>query len=142
MKVISGENLILGRMASYLAKELLLGEEIALVNCEKIVISGSRQQILNRQKLKQQRGHPRYGPFTHRRPDSFVKRAIRGMVPRKKGRGREALKNIKCYIGLPKQFQESKLETIEKANLKKIPNLRYTTVEEICRILGGKWQQK
>lgn len=142
MKVINGENLILGRLASYIAKQILLGEEIALVNCEKIMISGSKSQIFAKYKHKQQRGQPRWGPFTPRRPDFFVKRAIRGMVPRKKIRGRDALKKIKCYIGLPNEFKDAKLEVLEKINVQKIPNLKYVTVGDICKILGGKWQQK
>jgi len=142
MKVIDGENMILGRLSTYVAKQALLGEEIALVNCEKLVISGSRQQIFAKHKQKQARGHPRWGPFTPRRPDGFVKRSIRGMIPYKKSRGREALKRIKCYIGLPLEFKDAKLESLENAHVKKIPNLKYIAVEEICKILGGKWQQK
>jgi large subunit ribosomal protein L13 len=140
MKVINGENMILGRLASFIAKQALLGEEITLINCEKIIISGNRHQILAKQSQKKQLGGPRWGPTYFRRPDQYVKRTIRGMVPRKKVRGREALKKVKCYVGLPKQFKEAKLETLEKADVKKIPNLKYTTVGEICKILGGKWQ--
>ncbi|MCK4589895.1 MAG: 50S ribosomal protein L13 [Nanoarchaeota archaeon] len=142
MKVINGENLILGRLASYIAKQVLLGEEITLVNCEKIMVSGDKKQIFAKHKQKQQRGHPRWGPFTPRRPDSFVKRSIRGMVPRKKTRGRDALKKIKCYVGVPNEFKDAQLETLEKINVQKIPNLKYVTVGDICKILGGKWQQK
>lgn len=140
MKVINGENMILGRVSTYIAKQALLGEEITLVNCEKIIISGDKHKIFAQHKERQQRGHPRWGPFTPRRPDMFVKRVIRGMVPYKRIKGKEALKRIKCYIGLPNDFKEAKLETIEKADVKKIPNLKYTTVSEICKILGGKWQ--
>ena len=139
MKVINGENLVLGRLASYIAKQLLLGEEIALVNCEKILITGNKKTILAKKVQARERGHPRWGPFYYRRPDMFVKRAIRGMLPRKKPRGKEALKKIKCYCSIPKQFQEAKMETLENANIKKVPNLRYTSVKEICQIMGAKW---
>ena len=142
MKVINGENMILGRIATYVAKQALLGEEIALVNCEKIIISGNRHQIFAKHKQKQARGHPRWGPFTPRRPDGFVKRSIRGMLPYKKERGSQAFKRIKCYIGLPAQFKDAKLETLKSADAQKIPNLSYLTVSEVCKILGGKWQQK
>ena len=64
------------------------------------------------------------------------------MVPRKRIRGREALHRLKCYIGLPKQFKDSTLEVHEPANVKKIPNLKYVTIKEICTVMGGKWQQK
>ena len=37
MKIINGEGVRLGRIASYIAKESLKGENIALLNCDKIV---------------------------------------------------------------------------------------------------------
>ena len=95
MKVINGENLILGRVASYVAKEALLGQEIALVNCEKMIITGNKKEIVNKQLQAMQRGHPYAGPFFYRRPDAFVKRAIKRMLPHKKARGEQALKKIK-----------------------------------------------
>ena len=124
MKVINGENMILGRLATHIAKKILLGQEIALVNCEKMIISGSRKEIIAKYVQKMQMGHTRWGPFYFKRPDSFVKRSIRGMVPRKRIRGREALHRLKCYIGLPKQFTDSTLVVHEPANVKKIPNLK------------------
>ena len=45
MKIIDGTNAILGRLASYTAKELLKGEEIIIVNCEKIIITGNKKNI-------------------------------------------------------------------------------------------------
>jgi len=142
MKVINGKNLILGRLATYVAKQILLGQEIAVVNCEKIIISGNKKQVLARYVQKAQQGHPRWGPFYFTRPDRFVKRSIRGMVSRKKPRGRDAFKRVRCYIGLPEKFRESKIETLEKADAKKLPNLRYLEVGQICKNLGGKWQEK
>jgi ribosomal protein L13 len=39
----------------------------------------------------------------------MVKRTIRGMLPNHRfGRGREAFKRIKCYSGVPKEFENTK----------------------------------
>ena len=42
MKIIDGKDAVLGRLASYAAKEALKGEDIAIVNCEKIIITGNK----------------------------------------------------------------------------------------------------
>ena len=45
MKIIDGKNAILGRMASYVAKEALKGEEVVVVNCEEVIITGNKKDI-------------------------------------------------------------------------------------------------
>ncbi|MDD1661988.1 MAG: uL13 family ribosomal protein, partial [Methanomicrobiales archaeon] len=40
--IINADGMILGRMASILATRLLAGEEIAVVNAEKAIISGTK----------------------------------------------------------------------------------------------------
>ncbi|MDP4039094.1 MAG: 50S ribosomal protein L13 [Candidatus Pacearchaeota archaeon] len=107
--VIDGKNAILGRLASYAAKQVLLGKELAIVNCKEIVISGKTRNIINEYKeMRQKGGASLMGPFFPRNPERIVKRTIRGMLPYKKGRGANALKNVKCYSGMPEEFKESK----------------------------------
>ena len=36
--IIDAKNLVLGRMATVVAKEALLGEKIDIINCEKAVV--------------------------------------------------------------------------------------------------------
>ena len=54
------------------------------------------------------------------------------MIPYKKSKGVLAFKRVMCYIGIPDQFKD-KLETIEKANVKKMSNVKYITVGEVCK---------
>jgi len=79
--IIDADGLILGRMASHIAKRLLDGEKIIIVNAEKAIISGKRLSILREKHEFLQVGHYRKGPFHPRRPDRIVKRVIRGMLP-------------------------------------------------------------
>lgn len=107
--VIDGKNAILGRLASYAAKQSLLGKEIAIVNCDSVVISGrSKSIILDYRKTRQRGGSSMKGPFFPKSPERIVKRTIRGMLSHKQGRGRNALKKIKCYNETPKEFESSK----------------------------------
>jgi large subunit ribosomal protein L13 len=110
MKIIDGKDAILGRLAAYTAREALKGEEIAILNCEQIVITGNKKFIKENFEEKRGRvGSTEKGPKVSRTSQKIVKRVIRGMLPNyRKGRGRDALKRIKCYVGIPKEFEKEK----------------------------------
>lgn len=112
--LINAEDAILGRLASLVAKKALLGEKVDIVNCEKAVISGSKENAFAKYKQRRDMGEPFHGPFFPRTVEGIVKRAIRGMLPWKKDRGRKAFKLIKCYVNIPKEFQGKEMERIKK----------------------------
>ena len=136
--IIDAENIVLGRLASVAAKKALQGENVNIINCEKAVVTGTKNAVMERYKRKRSMGSVRHGPFFPRVPDKFVKRTIRGMVDYKKQKGRAAYKRIMCYIGVPDALRNQKAETIEDANVSKMSNLGYGTVENICKELGAK----
>ena len=92
--IIDGTDLILGRLGSFVAKKALLGEKIDIVNCENIIIIGKKEHILEKYKKKLARGIPSKGPILYKKPDRFVKRALKGMLPFKKERGKKAFDSI------------------------------------------------
>ncbi len=110
MKIIDGKGAILGRLGSYVAKEALKGEEIVILNSDQVIITGNKKNIEEGFHEKRSRvGSSQKGPKHSKSSEKIVKRAIRGMLPEHRfGRGREAYKRIKCYVGIPKEFQESK----------------------------------
>ena len=115
--VIDGDNAILGRLASYAAKQTLLGKNVAIINCEKVMISGDRARILESYRIVRARGgHAQKGPYFPTQPAMIVKRTIRGMLSHKEGRGAVAFKRIRCYEGVPKEFAESKKEKMPQSN--------------------------
>jgi large subunit ribosomal protein L13 len=136
--IINAENLIVGRVAAYAAKQSLLGETVDIVNCEKAVITGSKANVLEDWSHKRLRGGPTKGPFIPRLCDRFVRRIVRGMLSHKEPRGRAAFARIMCYTGIPDQFAGKEMITIEKASIDKLPNYKYMTIKEICKLLGGK----
>ena len=133
--VVDASNLILGRMATVVAKRLLQGESVIILNAEKVVISGKRLSRVKEAKRKLEIGHPRKGPYYPRRPDRFVKRAIRGMLPRKKPRGKEAYKRLRVFMGVPQEFESQPMETIFGAKAEKL-KCPYITVGELVREIG------
>ena len=136
--IINADNLILGRLSTYVAKKVLLGEKVDIVNCESCVITGDRANIFKNYDRFLKMGIPAKGPFTHRMPDRFVKRSMRGMLPYKKERGRTAFNNIKCHMGIPNDFKNQKIDTINNASVDKVPNLKYVKIKDICIHIGAK----
>lgn len=139
--LIDANNLIVGRLGTFVAKRALLGERIDIINCEKAVISGRKEQVFAKYKQRQDMGTPKKGPFIQRRPHLFVKRIIKGMFPMEKTRGGEALKRVKCHIGVPEQFKGKAAETIPSANADKLPTLKRVSVGDVCKFLGARWHE-
>ena len=138
MIIIDAKNLIVGRFATIAAKQALLGQEIAIVNCEHAYLTGTKKRIIDEYFRKRRMGTWATGPFYHRQPDRLVRRIIRGMLPHKQEKGKSAYQRIMCYLGVPEEFKSQKLETIENANINRIPNLKYIRVEELSKLLGAK----
>jgi len=133
--IIDAKGLILGRMASIIAKRLLQGESVIVLNAEKTAISGKRLQIVKEAKTFLEVGHPRKGPFHQRRPDRIVRRTIRGMLPRKKPKGMQAFKRLKVYLGAPMEFNGKEIQTILDASAEKLKS-PYITVGELAKEIG------
>jgi large subunit ribosomal protein L13 len=137
--VINGEGLLLGRMASLVAKRALNGEIIAVVNAEKAVISGSRARVFANYDRKRSRGSREGGPFFPRRPDHLVKRTIRGMLPYKNTRGADAMKRIRIYVGVPRELAGTEMEVPDEAHMDRLNNPKFVTVGALSAALGAKF---
>jgi len=138
--VIDAEEVVLGRLATYAAKKLLEGEDVVVVNAEKAVITGRKDEILAKYKRRRELGgpmKPSKGPFYPRRPDRIVRRTIRGMLPFKKATGRDAYKRCMVYVGVPKEFEGQKMMNIDAKT--SLPKSQYLTVGEVSTFLGSKF---
>jgi len=136
--VIDASNAILGRLASIVAKRLLNGEKIAIVNAEKAVISGKFDSILEKYKewLKiRTHTNPKKGPFHYRRPDKLVKRTIRGMLPWKNPRGKQAYKRLRVYIGVPEELKNKEIARVKEVDASRLKG-SYITIFELSQLIG------
>lgn len=136
--IIDAKDAILGRLSSYVAKQVLLGNKVDIINCEECVVSGSKETILEEYIKRLHRKAPGKGPFFYRRPDMFVRRTIRGMLPFKRARGRDAFKNIKCHVGVPENLKNEKALKIDNANADRLQSVDYLKIKDICKPVGGK----
>jgi len=109
VKVINGKNAVLGRLASYIAKEVLGGERIIVLNCDEVIITGNKKEIRESFKEKRRKvGSGQKGPKYSRLNYKIVKRAVRGMLPdHRKGRGKKAYRLVRCYNKIPEEFKNS-----------------------------------
>ena len=131
MIVINAENLILGRLATYAAKQSLLGQEVRIINAEKAIVSGAKKTTYNEVRQNMDRGTPAKGPFIPKKADRYVRRVIRGMLPYKQPKGAEAFKRVLCYVGIPPEFKEAKTADLPFAKVDKLPTLNYVQIKDI-----------
>ncbi len=136
--IIDAKDAILGRMGTFAAKQAMLGQKVDIINCEESVVSGNKEAVLASYLRRINRKAPNKGPYFYRKPEFFVRRTIRGMLPWKRNRGREAYKNIKCHIGVPDNLKNEKPVMLENAKAGKLRSVDYTKVKDICKAVGGK----
>jgi large subunit ribosomal protein L13 len=140
MRVIDGSEHIMGRLATYVAKEVLDGQDVVVLNAEKIVITGRKEEILDEYKHKRDigvSGPRRKGPFFPRMPDRIFRRTVRGMIPYQHPRGRAAYRRLKVFIGVPESMRGAKATRIPKAVDK--GSTRRVYLGEVSRMLGAKF---
>ncbi|KAI6173446.1 50S ribosomal protein L13, protein [Aphelenchoides besseyi] len=143
--IIDGKGHILGRLASTVAKQLLLGQKIIVVRCEEINIAGN----FHRSKLKylsflRKRCNvkPARGPFHKRAPCKIFYRTVRGMVPHKTARGMQALKNLKTFDGIPQPYDVKQRMVLPTAlrHVALKPRRKFCSVGRLSHEVG--WQYK
>jgi len=131
--VVDASDCILGRVASEVAQRALDGERVAIVNAEDAVITGDKEDIFETYRTRLQMGSDS-GPYYPRRPDTIFKRSVRGMLPYKKPRGREALGGVRVYVGNP---HDEDAEVLEGTSLDRLSNIRFIQLGEISENLGA-----
>merc|ERR1711887_319137 len=139
--VIDGRGHLMGRLASFVAKEALLGQKVVVVRCEELVISGSF--IRNKLKLlmkrtKRMNTNPKKGPFHHRSPADMFLRVMRGMLPHKQYRGSAAFQRIKCLEGVPEPFNSVKRVVVPDAlRIQRLrPGRKFSNLGKLASDLG------
>lgn len=140
MTVIDANGLIMGRLASTVAKQLLSGDDkIYIINAEKAVISGSRATTLKDYRETRERGATEFGPYFPKRPDRILKRTVRGMLPYKRARGRDAMSRLKIYVGVPSELKGAETITIADADMRRLSSSKYIELGEVSQKMGSKF---
>ena len=126
---------VLGRLASYAAKNALSGNMVVVLNVEKAVISGRKSNIveeamrrLNTRTLANQTT----APVHQRRPDLYFRRVVRGMLPWKKPKGKAAFHRVFVFMGVPEEYSNKKAARVPDADASKL-RTAYMTLEDLAK---------
>jgi large subunit ribosomal protein L13 len=136
--VYDAEGKILGRLASVVAKSALEGNNVAVINAEGAVLSGSPTVIASRYKTSldlKEKANPDHSPYWARRPDMLVKRVVRGMLPYRNPKGKEAYRRIRVYMGIPEELKKTSPIEIESKDPRKL-YVKTVTVAQLSKMLG------
>jgi len=139
MKIYDAENQILGRFCSVVAKKLLGGESIVVVNAEKAVVAGRPKYTFEKYAHKYERGDALHGPFFPKQPERILRRTVRGMIPWDRTRGRLAYKRLHVYVGVPEEMKdkEKSFEKVEAADANRL-NTKFVTLGQVAFFMGAK----
>jgi large subunit ribosomal protein L13 len=131
--VIDARDCVLGRVATQVAERALDGDRVAVINAEDAVITGRTEDVLSKYEDRAELGSDR-GPAYPRRPDRIFKRTVRGMVPYKQERGREAFSNVRIYIGNPLDMDGA---VLEDTSIDRLSTTRFVTLGTVAAHLGA-----
>jgi large subunit ribosomal protein L13 len=135
ISIVNAEGLILGRMSSIVAKRLLNGNKVIILNAEKAIISGKKKSKIAEAKKFLEVGSPKRGPFHYRRPDRILRKTVRGMLPYRQPKGKTAYKRLRVFLGIPKEFEKKHMSTIKEANASKLKG-PYLTLGDVAKEIG------
>jgi large subunit ribosomal protein L13Ae len=139
--VVDAKGHLLGRLASYVAKQLQNGQRIVIVRCEKTLISGHhfRNKLKYMDFLRKRTStNPKKGPIHQKSPSRIVWRVIRGMLPHKTPKGAAALGRLKCFDGVPLSLNAKKRLVVPDAlrSVRLRPRSKYCNVGDIAKECG------
>jgi len=128
--IIDGKGAVFGRIASFVAKKALEGNEVVVVNCDKVIMTGNKKSNIEKYEiLRKKGGHSQKGPQYPNSSERMLKRGIRGMLPdHRDGNGRDAFKRIRCYSEIPEELKELKMIKITAPK-----KLKYIELNELAK---------
>ena len=143
--VVDARDCIVGRVASQVAQRALDGDSVAVVNAERAVITGSEDDVMSTYRERDAVGSDQ-GQNYPKRPDRIFKRAVRGMVPHKETRGREALERVRVYVGNPyddgaadddEEADAVEPAVLEGTSLDRLSTIKFVSLAEVSENLGA-----
>merc|ERR1712170_325323 len=143
--IIDGRGHLLGRLAAIVAKTTLEGQRVVVVRCEGINISGNfyRNKLKYLAFLRKRiNTNPSRGPFHFRAPSKIFWRTVRGMLPHKLHRGKEALDRLKVFEGIPPPYDKQKRMVVPSALkvLRLKARRKFCSLNRLSHEVGWKYQ--
>jgi len=139
--IIDAKDHILGRLASTIAKHLLMGTKVYVLRCERITMAGHFiRWKLKMRSFQRHRANtnPKKGPFHFVAPSRMFYRVVRGMIPHKTCRGKIAMNLLHCFDGVPPRYQFIRKVKVVPAyrHLRLNPNRPFTRLGRLMTEFG------
>jgi len=138
--VVDATDQMMGRLASKVAKLLLQGHRVVVVNSEKALLSEKKRTTIEEiVAFRQTKGrvHYKHTPRHPKTPSGFLTKVIRGMLGRRKSSSLAMFKNLRVYEGVPRSYTRAPKISFEEAKPRKSLEY-YARLGEVLKILGWK----
>jgi len=140
MMIVNANELVAGRLASKVAKAIVRGENVTVINAEKLVIVGNKESIAAKYTVKVDAAvlsNPHFGPKYDRIPSKMFRRMVRNMLPTKKRAKDRMIKQLKTFNGSAKGIDEKSAITFEDIKFNHRNN--YMQLKDVALLIGGRW---
>jgi large subunit ribosomal protein L13 len=141
--IVDVKGLVAGRIATKVAKALINGESVVVLNAQDAVVVGNPTSIMEKYGRRVEArvlSNPHEGPKYSRIPSKIFRSMVRNMLPTKKRAKERLIKFLKVYNGLPVGTDEHKKEPVKEfKELAFNERHRSMTLGEIATKLGGAW---
>lgn len=142
--IVNAQGHVAGKLATFVAKNILEGQKVIVINTEYLVLTGPIDRsvgkftrYLNKRRLTK----PENGQKHHRSPSMFFRRIVRRMVPKRIVRGQKALTLLKTYESCPDELISSQWLVCPRALLKNTadPIRKFFFIKDLLVKFGWKY---
>eukprot|EP00286_Rhodomonas_abbreviata_P015352 CAMPEP_0181324962 /NCGR_PEP_ID=MMETSP1101-20121128/20655_1 /TAXON_ID=46948 /ORGANISM="Rhodomonas abbreviata, Strain Caron Lab Isolate" /LENGTH=195 /DNA_ID=CAMNT_0023433205 /DNA_START=20 /DNA_END=605 /DNA_ORIENTATION=+ len=139
--IIDGRGHLVGRLAAIVAKEILSGQNVVVVRCEQLEVSGDMNRNWRKwqdYRRKRTAVNPKWGPYHQTSPDKMFFKVLRGMMPHRTARGQAALLRVKTFVGMPAPYDTKKKVVVPAALrvLRLNQGRKYTVLGDLAHRVG------
>ncbi|KAK1348110.1 ribosomal protein L13 [Hamiltosporidium tvaerminnensis] len=142
--VVDGKDHIAGKLGSFIAKHLLEGYTIKVVNADLVVFNRSLKKAVEWYKdylRKKSRINPLRGPFHYHEPSKLFFRVVKRMVQYQIKKGKNALSRLTIFEGIPQDLIDTEFMMCPKAMRgvgRTFPDKKFCSFGQLCSRIGWK----
>ncbi|MDD2531182.1 MAG: 50S ribosomal protein L13 [Candidatus ainarchaeum sp.] len=140
MMIVDAKDNVAGRLASKVAKAIINGERVTVINSQDLVIVGNKKSILEKFTTRVDgavKSNPHYGPKYDRIPSKIFRRMVRNMLPTKKRAKERIIKQLRVFNTTAKGIDSKEAIIFEEIKFNHRNN--YIKLKDVALLLGGRW---
>jgi large subunit ribosomal protein L13 len=138
--IVDAKDNVAGRLASKVAKAIINGERVTVINSQDLVMVGNKKSILEKFTTRVDgavKSNPHYGPKYDRIPSKIFRRMVRNMLPTKKRAKERIIKQLRVFNTTAKGIDSKEAIIFEEIKFNHRNN--YIKLKDVALLLGGRW---